>query len=1155
MARDEAYREAERRIEEAQVSGAAELSLRHIGLTTLPESLGQLTQLQTLDLRRNQLTSLPESLGQLVQLQTLKLRRNDLTKLLESLGQLAQLQTLGLSGNQLTSLPESLGQLTQLQTLDLSGNQLTSLPESLGQLTQLQTLDLTGNQLTSLPDSLGQLTQLQRLYLGYNQLTSLPESLGQLTQLQTLNLGVNRLTSLPESLGQLTQLQTLDLGANRLTSLPEWLGQGAQLQTLDLRKNKLTSLPESLGQFTQLQALYLYDNQLASLPEALGQLTQLQVLNLSGNQLKLTSLPESLGQLTQLQTLNLGMNQLTSLPESLGQLTHLQTLDLGMNQLTSLPESLGLLMLLLELDLGNNPLNPELAAAYEQGTDMVLAYLRAEVDVQIVLSEAKLILIGEGEVGKSSLLGALRGDPWIERRPTTHGIEILPADVTEPESETTITLNGWDFGGQPVYRPTHQLFFSAPAVYLVVWKPREGPQQGFVKEWIKLIKHREPDAEILVVATHGGPRQRQPDINRQEILDEFGSETVVDFFHVDCRPPHYDEENDRWYGECPGIENLKARIAKVAAELPEVGRSVPAKWQQARETLNDGDRAWMKYDEFVAFCGEHGMDATGAELFAKISHTLGHLIHYDYDTKLREIVILKPDWLAKAVSFVLDDPHTRENYGLVDMPRLHQLWNDPLRDGPDRYPLPLHEAFVRLMERFDLSYEVELEPVNDDGKTILVAQLVPEAHAGGLPQWGQQPEVGDAQQVQICRIVDDRGQSAAAEGLFYQLIVRLHKYSLGRADYHQSVHWQRGLMVDDDYNGRALLEHIGNDIRITVRAAYPERFLSALTSEVKWLVESFWEGLRCEVMVPCAEPCGKNQPGLGLFEVEKLIASKRKGRHEYPCHVAGCDQWQDIDHLLRNAPAARAAPTQEMLIRQFDAVRTQLGAIREQLKMHDRKGAARFRALDQNDRRIMSQADEHFELLIQTLTDEAKEGPRLFSFEAVTPGFFDRPNWIAEKFRLTLWCERARVPLPVLNEDDDHSGVYELELTREWVKKAAPFLKGLTTTLSLVLPVASSATKLLMDDHAYKRIEKQLDFGLKCADSFLKGGEKAGTWLARGDDAPEMEHGRAMRAEGAMLRELQVMLKERDPAFGGLVRVQNKRREFLWVHPQFVDEY
>ena len=161
----------------------------------------------------------------------------------------------------------------------------------------------------------------------------------------------------------------------------------------------------------------------------------------------------------------------------------------------------------------------------------------------MVLNEAKLILIGEGDVGKSCLLGALRGDPWVEGRPTTHGIEIKPVKVTDPNTGTEITLNGWDFGGQRVYRPTHQLFFSAPAVYLVVWKPREGPQQGFVKEWIKLVKHREPDAKILVVATHGGPKERQPDIDRQEIWDLFGKDTVIDFFHVESKPPKYDKKN------------------------------------------------------------------------------------------------------------------------------------------------------------------------------------------------------------------------------------------------------------------------------------------------------------------------------------------------------------------------------------------------------------------------------------------------------------------------------------------------------------------------------------------------------------------------------------------------------------------------------------
>jgi len=232
---------------------------------------------------------------------------------------------------------------------------------------------------------------------------------------------------------------------------------------LDLSGFKLTELPESMGQLTQLRTLSLANNQLTALPEWLGQLTQLKTLSLANHQL--TALPESMGQLTQLQYLSLDNNQLTALPESMGQLTQLQMLSLL-----------------------NNPLNPELAAAYKEGLDAVKRYLRAKVDAQVVLNEAKLILIGEGEVGKSCLLGALRGELWEEGCPSTHGIEIKPVKVTDPDTCTEITLNGWDFGGQRVYRPTHQLFFSAPAVYLVVWKPREGPQQGFVKEWIKLVK-------------------------------------------------------------------------------------------------------------------------------------------------------------------------------------------------------------------------------------------------------------------------------------------------------------------------------------------------------------------------------------------------------------------------------------------------------------------------------------------------------------------------------------------------------------------------------------------------------------------------------------------------------------------------------------------
>ncbi len=1029
-------------------------------------------------------------------------------------------------------------------------------------------LNLSASGLTELPESLTQLTQLQSLSLSNNQLTTLPESLTQLTQLRLLDISDNQLTTLPEWLGQLTQLQSFLVGSKSLLSLPEWLGQMPSLTDLFLGSAigscRWKELPESIREFKQLQKLWLFGCRLHSLPDWLSELSDMRELHLGHNQL--ADVPSSLGRCEKLATLLLNYNQLTDLPASLGRLRNLEVLVLDGNRLTNLPASLGQLMSLESISLFDNPLNPELAAAYEEGLDAVKRYLRAKGEAQIVLNEAKLIVIGEGEVGKSCLLGALRGDVWEEGRPTTHGIEIKAVKVIDPESGTEITLNGWDFGGQRVYRPTHQLFFSAPAVYLVVWKPREGPEQGLVRDWIKLVKHREPDAKILVVATHGGPKERQPDIDRQEIWDTFGRDMVLNFFLVESKPDEITQER-------AGIAGLKQAVARVAASLPEMGRTVPQRWEEARQALKKTDAAYLPLEQVLQLCRDRKMEEDEAKDFVRVSHRLGHLIHYEHDPLLRDMVVLKPDWLSTAISFVLDDRQTREGHGLVQFSRLAQLWNDPARPEKDRYEARLHPLFLRLMERFDLSYKVAIpaEPENavsfwqrvgsmfGDAKgtaedlsklhyTSLVAQLVPDIRPDLLPGWPENAATGDEEQAQICKIVETKGgQSAAAEGLFFQLIVRLHKYSLGRANYAESVHWQRGLVLEDDYGARALLEHVGNDVRITVRSPYPERFLAALTYEVKWLVENFWAGLRCDVMVPCLNP----MPCIGLFEVRRLIENKKRRRPEQPCPV--CNDWQNIEELLHNAPAARPSPLEELLAN-FTEAMSMLRDVRLQLRGQQAAVMGRFDRLDASGKELVSKVEAAYTGLMRTLIDEAKEGPRLFSFEPVNSGFFDRPKWISEKFRVTLWCEHSRLPLPALYGKGDKRGVYELTLPRDWVVKAAPVLKLLTGVLSLVVPVAASATKLMLDETSYKGIEKQLELGQKSLDTVLKGGAEAGGWLGR-SDAPDLEQGDAIRAQGSVLRQLHVWLKEKDPGFGGLVRVQNKRQEFMWVHPQFEKEY
>jgi internalin A len=1041
-------------------------------------------------------------------------------------------------------------QRAKAKDLDLSGRSdetltLPGLPKSLGQLTHLQSLNLSGNKLTTLPEWLTQLTQLRSLNISGNQLVTVPDWLTQLPHLQSLNLSGNKLTTLPEWLAQLTRLQALDLASNQLTVLPEWLGRFTDLQSLDVQSNQLESLPSSLQVLTQLRSLACGNNPLFPLvPDWLDRLQRLQWFHFSN--IPLQVFPEIVLRLAHLETLFLNHNGLSSLPSDIGRLERLTSLFLNSNQLNDLPVSVAQLKNLTSLRLEQNPLLPELAAAYKEGLESVKSYLRAKAEPQVALNEAKLILVGEGEVGKSCLLGALRGDPWEEGRATTHGIEIKPVKVTDPATETEITLNGWDFGGQRVYRPTHQLFFSAPAVYLVVWKPREGSQQGFVKEWIKLVKHREPDAKILVVATHGGPKECQPDIDRQEIWDLFGKETVIDFFFVDSK-------TDPESGKGDGVFELKTAIGRIAASLPEMGRQVPKTWQGARLELQELNQPYIATERALEICSNHKIEEDDARRFLTIEHRLGRLIHYAHDPILRDIVVLKPDWLATAISLVLDDKTTRDAHGLVSFERLGQLWDDPMRSDELRYPSELHPVFVKLMERYDLSYRVaSLSEVTLSESVYLISQLVPDVRPVQIGGWTETVPAGEEEQIQICRIVETHsGQSANAEGLFYQLIVRLHRFSLGRADYNQSSHWQRGLVLDDDYNGRALLEYMGNDVRITVRAAYPEAFLSVLTHEVKWQVESFWRGMRCEVVVPCVDPCGKKQPGIGVFEVQKLIAFKRQGMDVFPCFTSGCNQLQSIDRLLRNAPSARPSAAVELQA-EYKEFREELKSVRGLLVEQHGAAMDQFQGLNVATKRIMSKVDDVFKGIMTALTDEAKEGPRLFNMEPAEPGFFGKPKWLAQKFRIALWCEHSRLPVWALG--DDKQGVYEMDVPRDWFVRAAPFLRILGTTLSLALPVASAATKVLLDDAIFKGIEKQLDLGQKSVESLVKGGENIGGWLIE-DDSPDIQNDARVRAEGAVLRQLHAWLKEKDPGFGGLVRVQNKRQEFLWVHPMFEAEY
>jgi small GTP-binding protein len=631
MKQDKDYQLAERKIEEARRSGATMLDLYGMKLTALPNALGQLAQLQTLDI----------------------------------------------GNNRLTALPESLGQLKQLQSLNLSDDQLTALPESLGQFTQLQSLNLTGNRLTALPESLGQLTQLQELYLGDNQLTALPESLGQLTQLQSLNLSRNRLTALPESLGQLTQMQELYLGDNQLTALPESLGQLTQLQELYVHNNRLTVLPEGLAQLTQLRILDLRNNHLTAMSESIGQLTRLQRLILYGNQL--TALPESFGQLTRLETLDLDRNKLTALPEQFRQLRQLKLLFLHGNPALGLPpEILG--------PTWQETTEERKAAAPQAILDY---YFRKQREATRRLNEAKMLIVGQGGVGKTSLVHYLINHEKCDPKELpTEGINIKDwpvqgskdADARFQEVNTHI----WDFGGQEIMHATHQFFLTRRSLYLLVIDARAGEKESNIHYWLKIIGSYGGASPVLVVLNKCD--QHPHDLNETALRRDYPN--ICGFVQTSCETG-------------AGIAELREAIGKQIWLLPNVFDELPMSYFQVKKDLEREakDKNYIRIEEYHRICASHGVnEQKDQEQLIRFLHDLGVVLNFqdpDDPYGQNDPFVLNPEWVTEGVYAIVNDkPLKAQKDGVLaqatlagllnalkEPARLHRAQNEAVRTG------------------------------------------------------------------------------------------------------------------------------------------------------------------------------------------------------------------------------------------------------------------------------------------------------------------------------------------------------------------------------------------------------------------------------------------------------------------------------------------
>ncbi|MEW6737029.1 MAG: metallophosphoesterase [Acidobacteriota bacterium] len=104
-------------------------------------------------------------------------------------------------------------------------------------------------------------------------------------------------------------------------------------------------------------------------------------------------------------------------------------------------------------------------------------------------TSAKIVLIGESNVGKSCLALRLVEDRY-EEQSSTHGMKIwqmkpeqLMADTVTPSSEQRSVML-WDMGGQHEYRLVHQLFIHDTTIALILMDPTRGyTAYEEIEEW------------------------------------------------------------------------------------------------------------------------------------------------------------------------------------------------------------------------------------------------------------------------------------------------------------------------------------------------------------------------------------------------------------------------------------------------------------------------------------------------------------------------------------------------------------------------------------------------------------------------------------------------------------------------------------------------
>ncbi|HJQ25488.1 MAG TPA: COR domain-containing protein [Blastocatellia bacterium] len=670
--------------------------------------------------------------------------------------------------------------------------------------------NLIDNHLTSVPPEIAKLRSLTSLFLWNNQLASLPPEIAELTSLTSLILRKNQLASLPPEIAKLTSLTSLVLSNNQLKGLPPEIAQLTNLTSLWIDSNQLTSLPREISNLINLTSLILNNNQLTSLPPEITRLIKLTILKLSNN--KLVSLPAEIDSLTQLANLDLSHNLLTSVPPEITKLSKLTYLDLSHNLLTSVLPEITKLSKLAYLDLSGNalPISPE-TLANPNDVKAIFAALTGLISGE-QLNEAKMLVVGDGKVGKSSVVERLLYDTFNPQNETTLGVDIndemkIVQSEVKGEGEP-IKLNIWDFGGQEIQHSTHQFFLTTRSLYLLVMDARKGDQLNNIEYWLKLIESFGGDSPIIIVINQIDQLkgQRPLNLDRKSLQAKYH---IRDFVETSCAT-----------GE--GMPALKTAIARAVGQMTHVRDIWPREWLAVKRRLREMRADYIPIEKYIEICGEENLDDEDLQQsLLGLLHDLGVVIRLSGDTE-----VLNPRWVTQGVYGVLTSAYVIKRHGQFDLNNMGEILAG-LPDANVRYPPHTHRRLIDVMRHFELCFEF-----TDRRSHYLIPQHLDDNELD-IP-WD------DAEALKF-----QYHYEILPNAIISRFIVRMNQYI------RQQYYWKNGIFLHDGEN-RARIKADLIDRKIFISVTGKEKSRRAFLAVIRFVFDEINSNFSIEIkqMIP-----------------------------------------------------------------------------------------------------------------------------------------------------------------------------------------------------------------------------------------------------------------------------------------------------------------